>query len=631
MGNPSNNPNNVTIKYNGTTFGQNSASQNTRLPCPLISIDTKLNKDVDNNLLSEVNTITLEGMILGTGIQDLIVGYSGVVNFFKDPNKQSSIFEIVCGSSNNNTFTAGNGFIVYSGTTFISANAAKNENNWTTTLPYSVVLESTNPLTPSGVIESYEDNWTFEPLEDISYYIINQDMNVYTTTSNTNPTILPNTPVYVAPGTPETRRFNMEGFLQYRITHRLSATGKSTKNANPNNPNPSNTVNTNNNKILAHQNAALWVADRLSKSVNTNVVPPVSGVAIKPTPLGNVPNIGLFLYNHVRSIDSSPSAGTYGVTDTWLALGTGVKHTEDFTWEVSTDELWIQTVTMNGTIKGLEPVNNNYTMMTGLSATGIIDNTYGLFPPKYSSQNASTAKYRNALSAYTSGIKPFLYNRASSVLGAIVPSSTSSDPNTSTGSTSATTSNNVWFGPTGRILNLAPTSFNETLNPIAGTITYSVSYNTKPAPLLSGAVNATISITDNNSADIVAEAFVLGRPLGPVLQKVGKSRGERQISLEATYPVPTGFDGIHPQSPRCIIYHTSTASSPAYSGINMLIESLKPVGSMAFSSLQGVPLSAYPMSLNGQVFRTSDTETWNPFEGRYSRNVTWIYNTGTCI
>jgi hypothetical protein len=83
----------------------------------------------------------------------------------------------------------------------------------------------------------------------------------------------------------------------------------------------------------------------------------------------------------------------------------------------------------------------------------------------------------------------------------------------------------VWSGSID-LFNIVPVSVNETFNPAAGTITYSVAYDNRPACLLSGALNASVTVDDTNSTDLVAEAFILGRPLGPIVEKVGSTKAK---------------------------------------------------------------------------------------------------------
>jgi len=685
---PNQNPpatNAVQIRYDGVVFPQEVKTDQltARTPCPLISISTESNKDIDNNILYDRSTITLEGIILSSGKTDFLMSaYTGIINYFTNKDRQNSVFEIVCGTMTNSTFTAtADGFIKFSGTSFVSANADKSNDNWYLTIPYTVVLESISSRTnPNRIIESYEDSWTIEPLEDISYYnIYANDISTYDTRNNLS---------YLSPGTnttaagqlrhntpPSAQLVNpsvsnttggLESNIQYRITHRVSAVGKPTKIINSNNPRIGGSANTTNNYVTAYESAALWVTERVNNAIkmitNNSEMSQYSSPTSKPTGLilgakkeiafnlrNPGPNtMGLFLYNHVRSIESSPSAGSYGVTDTWLALGTGVKYTEEFTWEVSIDDRWIHTVSMNGTIKGLESVaqSNINNITAGISAsqgytvlpnvaTGVVVGNEGitanaLIGTKFSNQNRATSKYENALQAYISGVKPYLYIRAGHALKTCDVEQPNKPVNYSVNNTNNFYNNNnrSWFGPAMRPLNIVPVTVNETFNPAAGTITYSISYDNRPACLLSGALNASVSVTDINSTDLVAEAFILGRPLGPVIEKVGSTKSERQLTIEAVYPQPTGFQSLHPQSPQCVIYHTKNDSSVEYKAIKNLVDAFKPVGAKAFSTFGSA--APYPLSDQGQVFKTADSETWSPFEGRYTRNITWIYNTGTC-
>jgi hypothetical protein len=232
----------VQIRYNGTVFeAQIRTDQLTaRTPCPLVSISTDSNKDIDNNILYDKTSITLEGIILSSGKTDFLTkAYTGVVGFFSDKNKQNSLFEIVCGTRNNGVFQADPlGFIEFSGTSFVSANADKSNDNWFLTIPYTVVLESISSKTYGDMlIESYEDSWTVEPLEDVSYYQITANnitpYDIHPSVSylqpgvntSTNRDLRHNTPPsaqLVSPATSPTTH-SIESNLQYRITHRVSA------------------------------------------------------------------------------------------------------------------------------------------------------------------------------------------------------------------------------------------------------------------------------------------------------------------------------------------------------------------------------------------------------------------------
>jgi hypothetical protein len=582
----------VQIRYGGQIFNATTDFLRTTTPCPLVNIDTSAEKDVNGEILLLKNSINLEGFVIGSGLAHSLSGYSGVVAFFSDPSKQYKNFEILC----NNTV-----LLTLSGTHFLNSSANQNENQWAVTLPYSISLESVS--SPTNIsIESYDDSWTIEPIAEVSYF----NRNTVTPQYSLVPTASTSGSPSSTDLTVSSPSMNISNFLQYRITHRLNAVGKTIDRTNTNNPNPGQGITTNNLKSLAYMEASRWVMQRANQVYTTiaNMTSP-SGIMIgnSTTPTG------LKLYNHMRTIESSISAGSYGVTDTWIALGTGVKYTEEFTWEISTDEKFLKTVTLQGTITGLEEVDTGYTIFpSGYAMTGVVINN---FPNNFSTQTVNNNKYANALSAYASGVKPSLYLRACQAL-ASVPNPTGQN-------------NRSWISPSPAILNITPLSYSETLNPAAGTIAYNVTYNNKPGQWLSGVLSSNLTVSDTNQSDVIAEVFVLGRVLGPILDKVGYSKTERKLNLEVTYPLPTGFRQSHPNSPECII-HKDRAE---YKQLKSLIDAFKPVGASAFATL--VPTSPYPVAQQGQVFKTADNTTWNPFEGRFSWDITWVYNTGACI
>jgi hypothetical protein len=140
----------------------------------------------------------------------------------------------------------------------------------------------------------------------------------------------------------------------------------------------------------------------------------------------------------------------------------------------------------------------------------------------------------------------------------------------------------------GVTLNSTPTSTNKTDNTINGTINYTKEYNNRPVPSLSGVLSEVFTVTYDNPAEIVVEQPVIGRLAGPVLQSldVYTSR-KKSLTIEAVYP-PTTTDVF--------------AERPATDVMTALF----------------TPSASF-------VKRIRDTESYTPNTGRYSRNVTWIY------
>lgn len=216
----------------------------------------------------------------------------------------------------------------------------------------------------------------------------------------------------------------------------------------------------------ATSNARRWVLDKSSI---------ISGV------INN-----LTLFNHTRRVNSNRFEGSYKIDDTWLAVeGTIANNNmsiENFEIEINTDESKNITANIKGSVQGLE-------LFDKVKNTGYPDD----IKPNYSNMNyvPDTGRFANALKTYTD-IRNDMFSRASSLAGAT--------------------------------LNPKPLSIVEGFDPAAGTITYSFSYDTRPLTLITKATSENISINTNyGQKDLYASIFVLGRKLGPILQKINTS------------------------------------------------------------------------------------------------------------
>ncbi len=140
----------------------------------------------------------------------------------------------------------------------------------------------------------------------------------------------------------------------------------------------------------------------------------------------------------------------------------------------------------------------------------------------------------------------------------------------------------------GLTLNPIPLSLTETHNINHGTVNYSREYSDRAIPSVSGAISEVITIQDSNPSDIFASIPVLGRALGPVLQSIGTvSARKRTIQMEIVLPASRiGFTAIAPNT-------------------NALLLGFVPIGSV--------------------VFLESDQESWSARNGRYSRNVSFTW------
>jgi len=149
-----------------------------------------------------------------------------------------------------------------------------------------------------------------------------------------------------------------------------------------------------------------------------------------------------------------------------------------------------------------------------------------------------------------------------------------------------------------RPLNSTPLSRNVGYSVSKGTISYAYSYDDRPSNCISGALTESINISDTNQADLFASVAILGRTAGPVLQSLGTvSAAARTVVIECMMSPSTGC--------------TAT-----------LLEATKPTSQVA------TILCSFETALTGtysQVFKQADSEQWSPKTGKYSRSVTWVY------
>lgn len=299
---------------------------------------------------------------------------------------------------------------------------------------------------------------------------------------------------------------------------------------------------------------------------------------------------GLNLYNFTRSVSVNEPDGSYRITDNWLATSTNIGFfTESFNAESSLDNSMLRTVVINGTVKGLETFdtgNNNY-LYSGVLGTGVSNSLY----PTYSGSRNGNSRFSNALSGY-SGIKigNGLLTRANAFL----------EPSGYTGSI-----NMMHFGRNEPPLNPIPVSVTEGYNPAEGSVTYSWTYNNRPLNMISGSISEVLTVEDNLPIQQIAEIFVLGRRLGPVLQDLGTfSVPTRNVTFEVVMPRPNSLSGIR-------------FPNNAYMAITGLVESFNPTYLLSPSPSSNTSPIRYAVK--------SDTENWSISEGRFVKTKQWMW------
>ena len=669
----------VYINYGGTDIHTITG------PVPMVDIATSFNYTDNGELETTVQTITLTGKIFkikGTGTDvngqqqpsggttALIQAASGLSNLFT--NCSFGNFTIMCGGANvvpTATYQA-------SGVKVTSFNIDKTEDRWMKTMDYTAVLEYTLPGTgnssgPTGDaawVINRSDVWNFEPLDDVTLFT-KFNLNPSSMGEWSNPQMMPTAPT-VSSRIPATifgggglataapNPLQVLNVPQFKITRKLSAKGI---------PKPSGVVSssgtlcpTPGQKSLPFLHAKAWVQAKHhsafsgGKIMDTGGAPQKDGspflLTLASLTDSSLPTAftasNMFLYNHTRSINIDVYSSTYETNDSWLAMPTGTLFTESYTVETSTSDAFIKTVTVAGTIQGLSVVPLGImTGASGLQPTGTPGTGLGLgFSPTLISGASFTpspaltipdvpdnqlsknklfhgSKYENALSGWLYDIKPYLYRRASITMNSndrsqdyvpIPPLNPIDPPN-----------NPIYCKET--LLNPTPIATTENHDTRKGTLSYSCQYNNM-LKMISGTISENITITNTSPSETVSETVVIGRAMGPILQKTGSTATKKTIAIELVVKPPTGIASSFVQFSGCPLF----TGGYIYTTLNTLIDGVKPFGlypvpTNAATLFDSAFLTQKALNQAGIVFKTSDTDSWSPTSGRYSRTVEWIY------
>ena len=257
---------------------------------------------------------------------------------------------------------------------------------------------------------------------------------------------------------------------------------------------------------------------------------------------------GLNITNNFRTLSVNKTDGSASATQTYVAFTGNYSATEDFEVSVEqSNDTPYTSVSINGTIQGLVGIDYG--------------NGGDKCPP-------TGAKFNNAVSMFQGSVSGNMYSRAGKAFDI-----------------------HGHLGITGN-LNIKPLSYTVGYNPIAGTVTYSASYNDRLAFYYASAITETINYTFNDRADLYASITVLGRVEGPLLQQLG------------TYGPKT---------------------------VDRSIDALvKPTDELAVDAAYAAVFNAYLplMEAPDSSLVTSDTKTWEPREGHFTWSKSW--EIGTC-
>jgi len=285
-------------------------------------------------------------------------------------------------------------------------------------------------------------------------------------------------------------------------------------------------------------------------------------------------------YNHSITENIDRVAGSYSVSETWLLSQEDAYENYKMSISSSLGGPFVN-VTIDGTIKGLSLLVPSGTVYGGESnitadpfPLTFNDNRQPRTPPNTAYQNALN-KYHLVSNSGRFGLISAIYKRANASVGAN--------------------------------LNSQPKSISLGLNEFTGEITYNVEFDNRPLNLISGVLTENISVNDTYPGDVFAMIPVIGRATGPVLQYIGgRTEYKRDVGIEFVVDytdIPYGQDRMR------YLLSKPSLNEPIRSQINNVIATLSPANEPGIR----------------KYFLNPPSESWNPKEGRYSLNLSWVY------
>ena len=193
-------------------------------------------------------------------------------------------------------------------------------------------------------------------------------------------------------------------------------------------------------------------------------------------------------YNHLRTVSSNTSEGSYSITDTWVVSDntTNARHDIDISYEDS-QEAPAKTISVSGTITGLDT---------------------------NSSSSNSISRYSNAKSELSATLAK-VFSLASAVYTA--------------------------SGGTGSLRNIELTrSIGH--NKVAGVITYSLNYDDLSVTI-DNALSESVTVSYDNedgANEIIAIIGVIGKAGGPVIQNMGTTN-EKKVTVSVDVVMQRGY------------------------------------------------------------------------------------------
>ena len=555
----------------------------------------------------------------------------------KTPDTQTNKFEL---SVNGDVLIEGYGRVT---------NYNSSSETYINTIDYSVEIDIEehkslfNNNDTRYLISSYTDTITMEPIEDSNAF-------------NDNDLVISNY-FGVAYGAQNTNYINNHSFnTRYNVSRTIEAVGKHSNNVQNYTAQSDRTFGVGFGS--AFSNARYYVLDRL-KHLPTEKFMANSYVTV----------------NRSKVIESSESNGSFSIRETCLAIHSTFHPPwiDDWTAEVSMDGTFLQTVRINGTVKGLETYgidirNENASIMDGSQpgswgstqngtspgAQNLIHSYAYSLPDIITPQDQSTdtpapsqsiaindnAVIRNPaggtiptvvanpdlekkIGKYQNAIRGMYWLKNSQ---AIYETPIFKRAQLFSWNTNNFNSPNInpykWLNNTQYLnerMNGIPSALNANipqLNPIpismteshrknVGEIDYSFEFNNRPLNLIPGSVSETLNINDTFPSQQIAEVFVLGRKLGPVLQNLGTvTSSTRDITFEVVLPRPR------------LLSQRFIFPAAQYTAITGVVEQLNPKYTFGTTSAPASSIKSYVKN---------DTQSYDPLEGRIRIQKTWVW------
>ena len=621
----------VIIEFNGSGIHKITG------PTPQFTFSTSYNRSAVGQLDSVDRKITLEGQIVRSANPafsfPVVPDQSGVKGLTGAHEALKSLFS-ECSAGTLAMYCDGTQFFEKHNVRVDSLEFNSSDNNFVQVAEFTVNLSFFEAGSHGYAVKNTTDDWNIEPLEDY----VHQDFTITEADAGgelhnparngigggrQNPT--------------DNTDINFSTLPRYKISRKLAAAGL------PNTGVGSGCTDVGVN--TAYLEAKGWVESKLGTAFNGST----NDTSILNSGLPffiDSPNYSsmtgtTFLYNHVRTTSFSISEGSYSVNETWLAMPTGVRFLENYDIDVSTDASFIKTVSVKGEVQGLylremNTLTGSNTIPTGNRIDIINDDTTSSTLSGGSSSALTTTsnpaelsknKFENALSGYMDHVKPFLYQRANIGLNNRYYDEYWLDETTSQNAgnrpfgsgpaspNAAQIRNPIYVKE--QPLNVIPISTSEAHNVQKGSISYNFQYDNK-SNICTGVLSSNVTVETSFPTDVFAEAFVLGRALGPVLQDLGTvTSAKKTIGIEVKVIPPRTIDGYSMNNSSCPLF----VNGNIYQTITGIANSLKPYGDQTTA----LGYKRDKTNERGQVYTSTDSETWNPIDGSYSIQLSYTY------